>query len=202
MVKKLSGRFVLRTSPEIHSSAKRRAAQLDISLNELCLRALEAYLTQDTMFSTHTTTMEDPDISLEGNFVRRAKQHMGNDLKGLLLFGSTARGESRDGSDVDLLIVVGRELTLTRQLYTRWDREFTEGRLSPHFTHLPSSLEHTGSIWFEVAVDGILLFERERSISRFLSKIRRAIATGLLVRKTAYGHPYWLRNEGEQANVQ
>jgi len=194
-MKKLSGRFVLRTSPEIHASAKRRAAQLDISLNELCLRALKAYLTQDT-------AMEGPDTCLEGNLVSRAREHMGNVLRGLLLFGSTARGESRDGSDVDLLIVVSRELTLTRQLYAHWDREFTEGRLSPHFTHLPSSLEHAGSIWFEVAVDGILLFERERSISRFLGEIRRAIATGHLVRKTAYGHPYWLRNEGEQAHVQ
>ena len=193
-MKRLSGRFVLRTSPEIHASAKRRAAQLDISLNELCLRAVEAYLTQDR-------TIEDLDSYVESSLVSRAKQHMGNNLEGLLLFGSTARGESRDGSDVDLLIVVSPDLTLTRQLYTRWDREFTEERLSPHFTHLPLSLEHAGSIWFEVAVDGILLFERERNITRFLSEIRRAIATGHLVRKAAYGQPYWLRNEGEQAHV-
>ena len=44
---------------------------------------------------------------------------VGKALDGLVLFGSMARGESREGSDMDLLIVLRQSLPLTRSLYAR-----------------------------------------------------------------------------------
>jgi len=42
-----------------------------------------------------------------------------------------------------------------------------------------------------VAVDGIVLFERELRISSALVRTRRDIAAGRLVRRIVHGQPYW-----------
>ncbi len=195
MAKRLSGRFVLRVASELHAAAKRRAVQLDISLNELCLRALNAYLTEEPSAKAAVR-------HAEADLAHRVQEHLGDSLMGLILFGSMARGEARDGSDIDLLIVVRRELALSRLLYSQWDSTFTNDRLSPHFVHLPLTLSQAGSIWFEVAIDGVLLFEKVKDISNLLAEIRRAMAAGRLVRKKAHGQPYWVREEGNPAHVQ
>ena len=133
-------------------------------------------------------------------------QHLvGAPLLGVLLFGSTARGETRDSSDVDLMIVVDAQLPLTRSLYAGWDQSLDKtgsSRLSPHFVHLPGSAEEAGSLWLEAAVDGIVLFDREGAIARLLRAIRRSMAEGKVQRKSAYGHPYWVRRGKEAAHVQ
>jgi hypothetical protein len=75
-------------------------------------------------------------------------------------------------------------------------------RLSPHFVHLPDDVEGAGSLWYEAAMDAIVLFDREGRISRFLRSIRRSMAEGKLQRKSAYGHPYWIKRGREVARVQ
>ena len=52
-----------------------------------------------------------------------------------------------------------------------------------------------GGFWPEIALDGIVLFERDVAVSRRLVAIRRAIADGRLVRRTAHGQPYWTTKE-------
>ena len=52
-----------------------------------------------------------------------------------------------------------------------------------------------GGLWPEIALDGIVLFERDGALSRKLVAIRRAIADGRLVRRTAHGQPYWTTKE-------
>jgi predicted nucleotidyltransferase len=123
-------------------------------------------------------------------------------LLGVVLFGSTARGEDHLASDVDLLIVVASALPLTRRLYALWDKHLSGELYSPHFVHLPEDIASAGSIWFETAVDGVILYEVDRQISRFLSRIRRAIADGEVLRKIADGHPYWIRREEDWSDVQ
>ena len=46
---------------------------------------------------------------------------MGAHLVGIIVHGSSARGEARTTSDVDVLVVVDLALALTRALYRRWD---------------------------------------------------------------------------------
>jgi hypothetical protein len=46
-------------------------------------------------------------------------------------------------------------------------------------------------VWGEVAVDGVVLYERGLDVSADLARIRREIAAGRLVRRTAHGQPYW-----------
>lgn len=44
-------------------------------------------------------------IQVIDEFVRKLKGHFGNRIKSIILFGSHARGESNDESDIDILIV-------------------------------------------------------------------------------------------------
>lgn len=121
---------------------------------------------------------------------------VGDELLGLVLFGSCARGEQTVSSDVDLLVVVSSPVQLNRDLYRRWDETSRLDNVSPHFVHLPDGLDRAGSIWFEVAVEGIILFERDRAVTRFVQDVRRAIADGKVERRYSHGHPYWVKNTG------
>jgi hypothetical protein len=43
----------------------------------------------------------------------------------------------------------------------------------------------------EVAVSGMVLFERDGRVSTHLVRVRGDIAEGRLVRRIAHGQPYW-----------
>jgi predicted nucleotidyltransferase len=191
----LSGKFVVRLPPKLHASLKRRARETGVSLNGLCIAALKSFLG-----TGEPEARDGAPIPLH-----QVRNLLGESLSAILLFGSTARGERRESSDIDLLIVVGTDVPLARALYERWDQG-TDGadtsRLSPHFVHLPNDVAGAGSLWYEAAIDGIVLFDREGRISHFLRSIRRSMAEGKLQRKSAYGHPYWIKRGQEAAHVQ
>ena len=185
----------MRLPPQLHAALKRRAREEGVSLNALCVAALKAYVGTSAPGSKDTAPVP----------LDRIKSVLGPSLSGVLLFGSAARGEMREGSDIDLLIVLSPEVPLTRSLYERWEQDIglpAASRISPHFVHLPSSEEKAGSLWYEAAVDATTLFDREGLLSRFLRGIRRFMAEGKVQRKSAYGHPYWVKRGGEVPRVQ
>ncbi len=177
-----SGRFVLRIAPGLHAALRAAAAEAGVSLNDYCARKLAAPV---------------GDLAaLEGasKAVERAASIFGERLVGIAAFGSWARRQAADGSDVDLLVVVEGSVALTRELYRAWDASAVswEGRaVEPHFVHLPEENRVVAGVWAEVALDGIVLFERGLRISMGLSKVRRDIVAGRIVRKMAHGQPYW-----------
>lgn len=176
----LSGRFVLRLPPALHGALQAAARAAGLSLNEHCVRRL----------STGPAVQADASASA---VVGRASAIAGSALAGVVLYGSWARGQATDASDVDVLVAVDRDLRLTRDLYRRWDVEPVQwhGRtVDPHFVHLPGD-RVSGSVWGEVALDGVVLFERDLRLSATLARIRREIATGRLVRRVVHGQPYW-----------
>jgi hypothetical protein len=192
--KNFSGKFVLRLPPKQHAALQDLAAARDVSLNTLCRQALTEFL---------GSASPDPIAeSVEGPLVRAVRQIFGSSLVGVILFGSTARGDEHDGSDVDLLIVVAPERPLSRKLYGQWDEAWPTGAYSPHFVHLPDRIEKAGSVWLEAAVDGVVLHDGSGSVQRFLGRLRRVIAEGGLVRRTAYGHPYWVKGDQGALRVQ
>jgi hypothetical protein len=192
--KNFSGKFVLRLPPKQHAALQDLAAARDVSLNTLCRQALTEFL---------GSASPDPIAeSVEGPLVRAVRQIFGSSLVGVILFGSTARGDEHDGSDVDLLIVVAPERPLSRKLYGQWDEAWPTGAYSPHFVHLPDRIEKAGSVWLEAAVDGVVLHDGGGSVQRFLGRLRRVIAEGGLVRRTAYGHPYWVKGDQGALRVQ
>lgn len=176
-----SGRFVLRTPPELHAALDGAARASGLSLNEYCVRRLA---------TAGPGFVGDPDAAA---LVTGAAAVVGDALVAVIVYGSWARGDMSSTSDVDLLVVVEPRIALTRGLYRTWDgkRLSWRGRtVDPHFVHEPTA-ETLSGLWGEVATDGIVVFEREWRVSAQLARVRRAIADGRLVRRVAHGQPYW-----------
>ena len=179
--KRPSGRFVLRIDPDLHASLRHAANKVGMSLNELCSRRL----------ALPSTPL--PEGVLDA--VRRAVDILGDDAWGVVAFGSWARDEMVEGSDVDLLIVGGPAVKIDRSLYRRWDRcplTWAGHRIEPHFVHLPAKGRRITGLWAEVALDGIVLFDRDLSLSRRMAEIRQRLTSGELIRRWKGGHPYWV----------
>ena len=175
-----SGRFVLRIEPELHAALRRAAADAGLSLNAYCARKLAA-----------------PGNRPAGPFdeaVRRASATFGRQLVGVVAYGSWARDELTETSDVDLLVVISPDLAITRELYRAWDADplhWSSHPVEPHFVHAPDDARVTG-VWAEVATEGIVLFERGFELSRLLARIRRRILAQHFLRHRAQGQPYWV----------
>lgn len=176
-----SGRFVFRLPPALHGALQAAAREAGLSLNEYCVRRLAV--------TGPGLAVDDPAASL----VVRAAELAGDALVAVIVYGSWARGEAVRTSDVDVLVVVERHIALTRTLYRAWDEQPVtwQGRtVDPHFAHPPDEGAGIG-LWGEIAVDGVVLFERGTRVSTHLARVRRAIAHGTFVRRFVHGQPYW-----------
>ena len=179
-----SGRFVLRTPPALHGALKRAARGAGGSLNEYCVRRLA-------------------DRPLDGAseapaILAWASAAFGEALAGVVVYGSWARGEATRESDVDVLVILNPSAALTRSTYRKADEASLSWEGHPvqvQIVRMPDAGQVTGGLWPEIALDGIVLFERDYALSRTLVGIRRAIAGGRLVRRTAHGQPYWTTTE-------
>jgi hypothetical protein len=177
-----SGRFLLRLEPGLHKLLRATAADAGQSLNDLCARKLAA--------TGHALEY----ACVPAAILQRAATQLGGALVGLALYGSFARGTAAPDSDVDLLLVVESGVPLTRELYRRWGEERLRwgGReVEVHFAHLPSPSTSFGGFWAEVALDGIVLFERGLRLSRALIAVRREILAGRVERRAVHGQAYW-----------
>lgn len=181
MTAELSGRFVLRIDPRLHAALRAAARQAGLSLNEYCARRLAL-----------------PAGSLTGpgaEAVRRAASLAGDALVGVVAFGSWARGQQAEMSDVDLMIALADDVEIGRQLYKAWDSaplRWEEHVVEPHFVHLPAPGARISGLWAEVAVAGVILFERAFAVSKRLVQFREQIAAGRIVRRQIHGQPYWV----------
>lgn len=176
-----SGRFLLRIEPGLHAALREAAREADVSLNEYCARKLA--LPAKSLAAS------------SGDPTARVADFLGDALIGVVAFGSWARQELAQNSDVDLLIVVDDEVRIGRWLYREWDESpatWNGHPLEPHFVHLPRPGARTSGIWPEVAVEGVVLFERDLVVSRLLVGIRRQIAAGRIVQRRVHGQPYWV----------
>jgi predicted nucleotidyltransferase len=177
-----SGRFLLRIDAGLHAALRAAARAAGVSLNDYCVRKL-------------AVPSGDPSaLRAPADLIARAAAVVGEGLLGVVAYGSFVRGEAASTSDVDALIVVDASVSLTRALYRRWDEvplTWNGRTVDPHFVHLPSADERSSGLWAEVAVDGIVLFERGLCVSEHLVRIRRDILHGRLVRRFVHGQPYW-----------
>jgi hypothetical protein len=176
-----SGRFVVRIDPGLHLGLREIAQEDGLSLNDLCVRRLAL-----------------PELRLPPearSAVTRAFDVVGKGLLGVVAFGSWARQELAAHSDLDLLIVVEERIGIERSLYRGWDEApvIWEGHaVEPHFAHLPAPGARISGFWAEVALDGLVLFDKDLVVSRSLARIRRRIASGEVTRRRIHGHSYWV----------
>ncbi len=176
-----SGRFLLRLDPRLHAALRAAADAAGLSLNEYCARRL----------STPGAVVEGAATAV----LARAVEVAAGALVGVVVFGSWARAEAGVSSDVDVLVVVEEALPLERRLYEQWDAApvAVDSRpVEPHFVHLPEPGARASGLWAEAALDGLVLFEREFAVSRWLAEVRRRIASGQLRRGWTHGQSYWV----------
>ena len=127
--------------------------------------------------------------------VRQVHAVLGNALVGIVVFGSWARDELAESSDIDVLIVAAPSVPIRRALYRRWDEHpIRWGRhpIEPHFVQLPDGTHTPSGFWAEVAADGRVLLDTQGQVSAYLATVRQAVACGQLRRETVHGHGYWV----------
>ena len=206
-----SGRFLLRVPPALHQALRRQARAKGTSLNRYCREALETAVAAGLELEAPATAATGASSGPGRETVwRRAAaaiaREVGADLEAVVLFGSRARGHDGPGSDVDLLLAVGSAAPLGRERYAAWDQRLAGAseiralgaRVSPHFARLPAeppgqSEDGGGALWLEVALHGIVLWQRTAAPSLWIGDARERMATGVLRRRLAHGQPYWTR---------
>lgn len=186
-------KILIRLPRRLHLALKSQAAKAGVSLNEFCVQALELRLLDSGALPRIPRPFTESVLN----------SSLAPKLEAIILFGSQARGDATPASDTDLLLCVASSVPLTRELYAEWDR-LTERHpdgisrdWSPHFCRLPASPEDAGSIWYEAAIDGIVLWDRSLAVSRFLASLRRYLLAGGRTRRTAYGVPYWVVSDAK-----
>lgn len=180
MGKKASGKFVIRMAPSMHEAIRARAEREGVSLNKMSQR-----LIQEGLRACQELPQEQAQI------IAKAKELYGDSFTGLVLFGSAARGEAGETSDVDLLLVLDEKIPLRRDLYRAWHAEFGE-MISLHIVAMAQDAASAGSIWLECALDGKVLYDLDGRVTRMLVAIRDLIVSGKVIRKVTHGQGYWV----------
>lgn len=116
-------------------------------------------------------------------------------LWGLVLFGSAARGEAGEASDLDILIVAD---ALPDKFLARMQllRSLLPNRIGGKTSLIAKTrAEFEGgfpSYYLDLALDGVILYDREHYMRQKLERVRSLIhAAGLTRRRTGYGF-LWL----------
>jgi predicted nucleotidyltransferase len=177
-----TARVLLRLPASLHRMLAKAASGEGLSFNEFCVRRLRAPAHPDDTSAVRSLVID------------RARSIFGDRLLGVVVLGSWARGEAAADSDIDVLVVISPDLPLTREMYRSWDRAplLHEGRaIDAHFVHPSAKGASPTAVWCEAAVDGLVWFDRDGTVTSRLAEVRRAIAEGRVVRGSAHGQPYW-----------
>lgn len=144
------------------------------------------------------------------NFVRLMKEKYHEDLLSIILFGSVARGKWNNESDIDLFIIFTNKSSIKNGLNNQLTKIISDyerksklknskgDRLFSTIQDISLLLKdlHTfRTIFYDIAMDGIILFDRNKTGFHFLKRIRKRIEEkGLrrvFIKENDY---YWERN--------
>jgi predicted nucleotidyltransferase len=111
-----------------------------------------------------------------------------NDLVSVVLFGSAARGEAGEGSDIDILIVaekfgkegrfevfnaIEKDLKASEEYHDLKENKL--GTLISPVPLTPSEVEKNPSILLDIAMDGIMLYDVDDFIVKKMKSMRRKL---------------------------
>jgi predicted nucleotidyltransferase len=190
--------LMLRLPSSLHLQLKSDARSAELSLNRHCLALLGGKAGGGAGRRAPRALSLGSSSTRPGNVLKELSSAvllaLGKNLEGLVLFGSFARGQETARSDIDLLVVLSDGVKLDRDVYSRWRfGRFSGHEVAPLFVRIPAEGRRIGGLWFEVALEGIVLFDRNLQVSRFLAQVRKLIAADGVRRMVTHGHPYWIR---------
>lgn len=189
--------FLFRAPEKLISQLAGEAQKQGLSLNQLCIRLLSqtGSATQDSVLIESGSAVLD---QLLGYIETVLKPLFAEQLVGVVMYGSVARGEARADSDIDILVVLKPEYPLDRDSYTGLSQFQVMGHeVSPLLVQLPGRADHIRGVWLEVAVDGLVLYDPKLQLTQLFSRIRGEIASGRLQRRFTHGVPYWIRTTAD-----
>ena len=109
-----------------------------------------------------------------------------NDLVSVLLFGSAARGDAGEGSDIDILIVAEKFGTKGRfEVFNEIEKELKAsdeyrelkdnklGTLMSPIPLTPSEVDMNPSILLDMVTDGIILYDVDDFINNKMKSLRK-----------------------------
>lgn len=143
------------------------------------------------------------------------RNHFSGRLLGVLLFGSVARGDWTEDSDIDLLVVVDRwdkkswrrsEELLTPRKRLRKTIEYSNSMKAgyvPIIQHYPLDVEETSvyhRIYPDAVLDGIILYEKDGFMTGLIADLKKRLEEeGAKRVVTPRGVSYWEMKPGTRA---
>ena len=132
--------------------------------------------------------LKEPYASLLGKMVEVMKEEFGDDLVSVVVYGSVARGDNRNDSDVDLLVVIRNlpkdsMLKRIRVFETKvedklnLDEYWSKGyyiSLSP-ILKTPEEAERFSPLYLDMVYDAVILYDRDNFFTKVLDKLREKL---------------------------
>ncbi|ACP34918.1 DNA polymerase beta domain protein region [Sulfolobus islandicus Y.G.57.14] len=132
--------------------------------------------------------IKEPYITLLNNMVKIMKEEFKDDLTSVVLYGSVARGDNRNDSDVDLLIIIKNlpkdsMLKRIRLFETKvedklnLDEYWKNGyyiSLSP-ILKTPEEAEKISPLYLDMAYDAIILYDKNQFFTKILQKLKERL---------------------------
>jgi len=132
--------------------------------------------------------IKEPYITLLNNMVKIIKKEFKDDLTSVVLYGSVARGDNRNDSDVDLLIIIKNlpkdsMLKRIRLFETKvedklnLDEYWKNGyyiSLSP-ILKTPEEAEKISPLYLDMAYDAIILYDKNQFFTKILQKLKERL---------------------------
>lgn len=145
------------------------------------------------------------------NFINRLKVNFNKKILSVILFGSIARGKFSKSSDIDLLLIFSNEITntflcdkkitdLTIEFYKNNELKDEKGNkiystIQPIALSL-MELDTFRTLFYDIATDGIIIFDKEDVGLKFINKIKRRIKEkGLKRVYLGENNFYWKRKK-------
>ena len=132
--------------------------------------------------------IKEPYVILLNNIVRIMREEFKDDLISIVLYGSVARGDNRNDSDVDLLIVMNNlpkdsMLKRIRLFETRvedklnLDEYWNKGyyiSLSP-ILKTPDEAEKISPLYLDMVYDAVILYDKDQFFTKILEKLKEKL---------------------------
>jgi hypothetical protein len=131
---------------------------------------------------------------LMAEVVAALRQGLGDNLLSVVLFGSRARGEVKEESDWDLLVIardlpartLERHILLKSMVPVAWRGQMAI--LSKTSQEFEARLQ---SLFLDIALDGIILYDTDEYMAERLARVRRLMQQRGLRRETVEGDLVW-----------